>query len=824
MADKKVTLPEISAEEINAIVGPKESESFELPADLSDMPNITEADVAEANATIADRKKYENRPLATAALSALDTASFSALGRMLDKSGIMSSENQEKLMRYNSGAETAGTVAGVVVPALFTGGTSAAAQGGAKGAAMGAAKFIPATAAVKGAAGLEKIVEKAVQKGIDKKLAKSVIQKSVEHSVTGATGVLKNAGAGLRAKTAAKAVQGATEGVAFNVGHLAREEALGRAEFNAENLADAVGTGALFGGVMGASLPVLGKGIGEASDAGKKLFGKVAHKYMNPADDAVHLSGMTPSEVYKLSTTQTGKDLLADLPRFYREEAGLQLMDGADEILYKVERVRDLRGQKIGELMKQVDAEADIILPDLATRKRYNHLTYHNMADEIERELIKPYAGMHSFQSALKRARQIAQDFRNQANSGKPISASQLWDMRKKMDELVVKFYDTSDTAIANKAALKARGILKTHINSFAEKINPNLAKELVQANQVYHTAETLLKSLNKKALKNEGLFTFQNAVWGTIGYSVGQTVGLAAAAAKNFVGSDFKRKLTILSGLEKANLQVSKKISDSVTEFLKGGKTLGKSARPTSISVLANSSLALKREEDKKPEKPKDKKEAFKNVSKNVVEFSANPGKLMEHAIRAGAGIAYAAPNTATAMGETMVKAVQFLHSKLPKDRNDMIAIGLRREYQPSSMELAKFERYMQVIEKPTSVLDDLKNGTLTREHVEALKAVYPDMYQRVYDQIMNGLQNEDLKLSYNQRVQLGMLMDIPTDPSLAPKSVLNLQANFIEEDLESEEAEGAAPVTVGGAKELDMASRGASENQAFLERRNEG
>jgi hypothetical protein len=91
--------------------------------------------------------------------------------------------------------------------------------------------------------------------------------------------------------------------------------------------------------------------------------------------------------------------------------------------------------------------------------------------------------------------------------------------------------------------------------------------------------------------------------------------------------------------------------------------------------------------------------------------------------------------------------------------------------------------------VDAPLTVFDDLKAGTLTREHVEALQNVYPSIYTRLQEASMNYLQKEGENLSYQKRITLGLLLDLPSDASLEPDNIAGLQSNFAAEGEENTE-----------------------------------
>jgi hypothetical protein len=99
--------------------------------------------------------------------------------------------------------------------------------------------------------------------------------------------------------------------------------------------------------------------------------------------------------------------------------------------------------------------------------------------------------------------------------------------------------------------------------------------------------------------------------------------------------------------------------------------------------------------------------------------------------------------------------------------------------EYLPPSMsEMDVFVRRMNAIEDPMSVLENTANLTVTPEEVDALAAVYPEMYRHI-QQVTSGMITDIQSLPpYQARIQLGNLLQIPADESLSPSFLSTMQS----------------------------------------------
>jgi len=123
-------------------------------------------------------------------------------------------------------------------------------------------------------------------------------------------------------------------------------------------------------------------------------------------------------------------------------------------------------------------------------------------------------------------------------------------------------------------------------------------------------------------------------------------------------------------------------------------------------------------------------------------------------------------------------------------------------------------------------SVVQDLAEGEVTREGVEALKTVYPEIYSEIQSQTLEKISQMDEKLSYQKRLEIGILLDLPSDPSLDPNNIQGLQQQF---DPGSQQtgagvsAQGVINPTVTGITGIDAAKRTAGPTERVIKRRNE-
>ena len=130
--------------------------------------------------------------------------------------------------------------------------------------------------------------------------------------------------------------------------------------------------------------------------------------------------------------------------------------------------------------------------------------------------------------------------------------------------------------------------------------------------------------------------------------------------------------------------------------------------------------------------------------------------------------------------MGAQVVAAIDFLKSKAPQSPTAHYNIFPNQsQYVIPDSTRQKFERYVDAINNPAGVLKLLADGKVTLEHVEALRAVYPNLYAESQRAVIEML-GQKPNLTYRQKVQLGLFMQAPTMPAYDPTIFASIQSQY--------------------------------------------
>jgi hypothetical protein len=152
------------------------------------------------------------------------------------------------------------------------------------------------------------------------------------------------------------------------------------------------------------------------------------------------------------------------------------------------------------------------------------------------------------------------------------------------------------------------------------------------------------------------------------------------------------------------------------------------------------------------------------------------------------------------------LARAAAFLNAKAPPVFQSNTLQPQLVQRQLSDSEIARWNAYVMTAAKPLSVLKDLEAGTIRREQVETLRALYPAIYSSMQAKVLEALHTSRSEVSYSQRVLLGVLFGAPTDPTLQPASIRALQSSFTPAQPAPSGAPRATPGRVRGSFAADL------------------
>jgi hypothetical protein len=130
--------------------------------------------------------------------------------------------------------------------------------------------------------------------------------------------------------------------------------------------------------------------------------------------------------------------------------------------------------------------------------------------------------------------------------------------------------------------------------------------------------------------------------------------------------------------------------------------------------------------------------------------------------------------------------------------------------KWTPSQAEISKFNRYYQAVEDPTSILKQAAAGTLTPEAVEAVKAVYPELYDRMSQAALEKISSHRGPVPYRSKLMLSFMLGTDLDGTLNPASIARNQATIRGPSAKAPDSlPGGPQPNPKGAEKLTIAKR---------------
>jgi hypothetical protein len=159
-------------------------------------------------------------------------------------------------------------------------------------------------------------------------------------------------------------------------------------------------------------------------------------------------------------------------------------------------------------------------------------------------------------------------------------------------------------------------------------------------------------------------------------------------------------------------------------------------------------------------------------------------------------AEVSSAAPSTSAAMAAKVAQVAQYLDSVAPKDPNVGMPIAIKPPWAPSQSDLDKFSQAVEAVENPARVLKNMSQGYVSSVQLDAIRAVYPALYQNLQQKISERLATWEKPLAYSQKLALV--------PFLGPQALgMSQQQAQILQELQTQAA-GSQPGN-GGTKRPD-------------------
>lgn len=642
-------------------------------------------------------------------------------------------------------------------------------------------------------------------------------------------------GGGTLARVAASGLRGATEFGLYEAGKSAGDQALEGKPVDYEKVAAALGHGMTLGGGFSAGASILGAGIsrlvagrgaqaveravageaGTVARAGEEAAAKevgglrktLATKAQESADEFFGQSLGASKNQIKIANrnVEGGLERIArDVKGELREEFGTSILPGDRKALADgVESAIERRAAERAEMLAKADKAGTAIAPTAENVVRAIEERF-VAANVIERagQLVPKFgkeAEVAAAQNVIERLRSgfgDAPTFKDWARS--------ITDLGKEAR------FDKLASPIAADVKKQVYGMMSEELGRAMDLAAPQLGTSLsaeYRANgkvmESLFKARDMLETGLAKDTRNNA-FGLTSRIAGIAGGVVGGVPGMLVSAGVGKVlqdrgamlASDLLERAAGALGARRIAARTEAQMAKGVAELTGAAKaeTFGLGSAPFRAPAIVAGRLTAKN---------------FPEVRKSVERANADPSVIAD-AVQQQVGNSH--PKLTQAVTQTMVRGAQYLATKLPPSKADPYAVQPQFDDadRMSDAERSAFLRAAEAVSNPTMILEEARKGTLTRDHVEAVKAVYPALYEEMRAQVLQSLVDSKTRVPYSRRIQLGILLDIPTDKTLSPEFLSAIQGTYAQGAGEAESPPPALsrPINVANSLETPMQS----------------
>lgn len=294
----------------------------------------------------------------------------------------------------------------------------------------------------------------------------------------------------------------------------------------------------------------------------------------------------------------------------------------------------------------------------------------------------------------------------------------------------------------------------------------------------------------SRKAVMGGSLGTALFSIFGPQAAMLGGALGAGVGGTIDYYGGKMLRDYVINGNNYRGLLFVEKQLK-SVAKSLDGiGSAVDSFAKrapfPIERSVRAGgiqSILGIKSDFN-------DRRKHWEAIQEKVAELAANPDLLIEKvSTLSGALTLNGAPSIGGRYNEKLMKTIQYIIGEMPKSPRGHAPFAPDVKWRPSDYELKLFDDKLEVIANPFTVIDRMKDRSISKGHVSALKAVYPRIYEEIKWRTGKELSERKETVTRGDRIKLSILFGSEFDSGLSPKGILASQAIYQEAQSETEQ-----------------------------------
>lgn len=801
----------------------------DAPAMLEQRQGTTIASPEEAREQYWEQAREETYGGAAGTLGAIGAGAARGLtlglsDLLLEGTGAVDAETLRDLEATHPIASAGAEIAGVVGPALLTG-----------GAGLGA------RAAARTPAGL---------------LARG-----------GEAIAARGAGAGVLGKAAYRGIAGAAEGAVIGAGETVSDLATSEDPLDAERAVSVLGSNMLYGlaagGIAGAGTSVVADAAGKGLIKGRRMLQELSERTQRQADMPEQFLGKSKKEIREIRATEKVKakeqqlrdlddvtaamdteadrlravndteraDIADDIISWARKERNefvwRAVQEGDNTEVLEAMLSRDVSGLSRREIDAALKASPKVrALREAFSRRKAETNKLRKLVD-VPKDLVeypkKALSSLRAHEAQLVKLLESEDDLSRAITKIKRARSKKWWEDkgltyvetgRPVTSSRIALLKNIAPDLLESNRALQQRIVAASDdyyrlrgTRQFDESLSPVMAdlratQRAIKARELttplMQQADEVLDAMAQAPGKGFAQRVFEGAVMGAgtvaaapvVGFTAG---GIGSAKLAEWLGG------VVFGRIGKAGAEQTARIGMAI-ERLVGKATTGASRVAPVVAAKTLSRVAYAPPQAA----PALQRAAAPAATKLHRAYRDREGELRSQTTIGPDGATKMRPSSREKLARTFdpvrvlnpmladkmetaaARRIAYLASRLPK-RPDYAVIdrmtNAADNWYPSSMEMAEFARSVAAVEDPASVVERLVDGSIAPEDADAIRNVYPEMYADIQAQIVASLPKLRATLPYHRRLALSIFSGAPVDPALHPRVLRVLQGNFANE-----------------------------------------
>lgn len=285
----------------------------------------------------------------------------------------------------------------------------------------------------------------------------------------------------------------------------------------------------------------------------------------------------------------------------------------------------------------------------------------------------------------------------------------------------------------------------------------------------------------SRKTVMGGSVGTAIGSLFGPVGAALGASVGAGGGAVLDYYGGKMLRDFIIngnnYRGLLFVEAQMKKaaKKLDSISGAVDSFSTRGNGAVPRVIRAGGiQAVLGLSGDF-------RNRREHWEKVQEKVASIGSDPEAMMRIAADLSGGLTgNGAPSIGGRFNQKLMKSLQYIMDEMPKAPRAPSPFAPKTQWKPSDYELKMFDDKLEVLADPFVVIERMKDRTISRGHVESLRANYPRIYEEIKFRTGERLIQSKAEVSRGDRIKLSLLFDANWDSGLSDQGILSSQAIY--------------------------------------------